>query len=319
MRILVTGAGGFVGRHLVQTLAKRGHQVFAGLHSNKNIFDEEVTVGCIDMLNKETIERVVLEFKPEGIIHLAAQTMVSKSWSIPEQTISTNVLGTINLINTINDLSHDTKIMTIGSSEEYGLSAKSGLQLTEDVGCFPQNPYATSKLASGQLALQLARKMDLDLVHIRPFNHFGPGQEEGFVISDFASQIVRIENGMSPATIHVGDLSAERDFTYIGDVINAYIMLIENDVENGIYNVCSETPRKINDILKFLIEQSHIKIQVEVDKKRLRPSEVPLFVGSATKIKKQLGWKPESDFFISLGQTLDWWRTKYKQEAGEIK
>lgn len=308
MRILVTGADGFVGRYLVRELLDRGHEVIAGLQFDNSALNLPVKGFVFDLLDYHSVHRLIKQANPDGIIHLAAQSMVKLSWESPAATFMINTAGTIHLVNAASDIASEIKILTIGSSEEYGLSGKSGRPLTEESPCLPQNPYASSKLAAGQVALQLAKKAGLRLIHVRPFNHFGPGQREGFVVSDFALQIAKAERGLIAPVIKVGDLSAQRDFTDVRDIVKAYALLIEQEVAPGIYNICSGVPRLIKDILDFLIRQAALPIQIVIDEKRFRPSEVPFFVGSPEKITAAVGWVPQFDFFAGLSATLQWWR-----------
>ena len=309
MRVLVTGAGGFVGRYLVAELLDNGHQVFAGGIQDTNCsFENPEQLLNFDITDYKSMETLIYDIKPDGIIHLAAQSMVKRSWEDAALTVNVNTIGTINLIKAVKCSMPTAKIITIGTSEEYGLTGKDGRMLEEHHPCLPQNPYAVSKLAAGQLAIQLAQKDHLRVVHVRPFNHFGPGQALGYAVSDFASQIANIEKGLSRPVLKVGDLSTQRDFTDVRDVVKAYCMLLENEVENGIYNVCSGMPRSINGILNFLVDNAKVPIAVEKDKERFRPSDVPLFVGSANKIKAAVGWEPQKLFENSLLETLDWWR-----------
>ena len=311
MRVLVTGAGGFVGGHLVSALAGRGHYVFAGgfQHSSLKLKDDTEFLN-FDITDYHSIEKIIIETKPDAIIHLAAQSMVKRAWEEPATTILVNTIGTINLIKAVKEHVPTAKIINIGTSEEYGLTGKKGEPLEEQDDCLPQNPYAVSKMAAGQVALQLARKDNLNIIHVRPFNHFGPGQQLGYAVSDFASQVAQIEGGFCPPIIKVGDLSAQRDFTDVRDVIEAYITLLEKKVDTGIYNVCSGQPRSIKGILNFLLEQSKIPITIQIDRDRLRPSDVPLFIGSASKIKSAIDWAPKRIFEKSLLETLEWWRNQ---------
>lgn len=311
MRVLVTGAGGFVGGHLVLSLAARGHQVVAGESQHNNTkFARDIEVFKFDITDYPSLEENIGKIKPDAIIHLAAQSMVKRAWEDPAGTIGVNTIGTINLLKAVKMHAPNAKIINIGTSEEYGLAGKKGEPLEETYDCLPQNPYAVSKLAAGQIALQLAQKDNLKMIHVRPFNHFGPGQQLGYAVTDFSSQIAQIEKGCCPTVIKVGDLSAQRDFTDVRDVIEAYITLLEQKVENGIYNICSGKPRSIQSILNFLIQQSKIPISIQVDQDRLRPSDVPLFIGSASKIKNAVGWEPKRKFENSLLETLEWWRTQ---------
>ncbi len=311
MRILVTGAGGFVGRNLVEELINRkGHDIFAGLYRETVDFGSSVNNIELDIMDSKQFSQVVHDIKPDGIIHLAGQSFVGAAWEDPAATFLVNTVGTIKMVHMLKQEFPEVKMITIGSGEEYGLTGKSGRPLKEQDPCFPQNPYATSKLALGQVALQYSCKDKLNIIHIRPFNHFGPGQMEGYVVSDFASQIARIEKSLISPVIKVGDLNVQRDFTDVRDVVRAYADLMENKVDSGIYNVCSGTPRLIKDILIFLIDRAEVPIEVEIDEEKIRPSQVPMAVGSAEKLRQSTGWKPQRIFEKSLAETLDWWRSR---------
>lgn len=310
MRILVTGADGFVGRYLLQALMQRKHHTIAGLlRSGVDLTDASETV-CLNITDSEQVNTVIDELQPEGIIHLAAQSMVEAAWQNPAETLLVNTIGTTNIVKAVAQFSRATKVVTIGSSEEYGLTGKLGRPLVESDPCLPQNPYAISKFAAGLMAIQLATKDDIKVVHLRPFNHFGPYQRQGFVVSDFAGQIARIEKGLIAPIISVGDLSAQRDFTDVRDVIQAYIHLLEQDVATGIYNICSGEPHAAREILDILLANTQAKIEVKLDQARFRPSEVPLFIGSAEKVMQAVGWKPQRRFQDSLVETLKWWRSQ---------
>lgn len=314
MKILVIGAGGFVGKHLISALHNKKHQVIATVKHVAANHKQNEQIIAMDITNPESVYETLVKIKPEAIINLAAQSMVGLSWENPALTLEVNTIGTINLIKAVKQAVPQALLVTIGSSEEYGLTGKLGLPLTEDQPCRPQNPYAISKFAAGQIAMQLAKKHDLKIVHLRPFNHFGPGQQEGYVVSDFASQVARIEHGLCPPVIKVGDLNARRDFTDVRDVVEAYTLLLDHYSEPGIYNVCSGVARSPQAILDILLNNTAIAIKVEQDRERFRPAEVPLFVGSAAKLYQLTGWQPKRNFQDSVIETLDWWRAKIVSE-----
>ncbi|HIX82923.1 MAG TPA: GDP-mannose 4,6-dehydratase [Candidatus Megamonas gallistercoris] len=308
MKILVTGAGGFVGKHLIKELLKRNHDVVAlGIGNNRDLHKMKIPVYETNILDFNIVYKNIQKEQPDGVIHLAAQSNVGVSWNKPQITASVNIEGTLNLYKAFFEINPSGRFLNIGSSDEYGLTAKKGIPLTEEMECKPQNPYSISKFCSEQLILQLAKKDDVNVISTRSFNHFGPGQSKGFVISDFASQIANIKKGIKENKIYVGDLSPARDFLYIDDVVNAYILLIENRVPNGVYNISSGKSYKIEYMLNKLIEIADVDIEVLIDKEKFRPVEVSNFMGNSDKLRKILNWKPMIDINEGLNKTLDYW------------
>ena len=192
MRIFITGSNGFVGKYLIRELLTRGHKIIAGVRNKNDLVNWDIEQVYLDLLNPSEIKEIIKDNKPDGVIHLAAQSNVKESWNKPEQTFLTNTVGTINLVQAIVKNAPYAKVITVGSSEEYGLTSKEKNILSEELPCRPQNPYAVSKFAMGQAAIQLAHNANINLIHTRPFNHFGPGQSTGYVVSDFAYQIALI-------------------------------------------------------------------------------------------------------------------------------
>ena len=311
MKILITGAAGFVGGHLIKAFAERGHKLAAIDLGTSPLFEKYgVVAHQADLLDKAAMLEVMAEEKPDAVVHLAAIANVPFAWEHPAKTMAVNVGGTATLLEALAEAVPGGKILTIGSSDAYGLTAKCGQPLAEEQPCQPQNPYSISKLCAEQLAIQLAGKYGLTVIAARSFNHFGPGQKPGFVVSDFASQVAAIEKGEQEPVLSVGDLTAARDFTYIDDIIAAYVALTEKEIPTGIYNICSGKPRKIEEVLQGLLALSTKEIEVRKDPARMRPSEVPFFVGDGSKIFEAVGWQPKMDFQAGLKKTLDYWRDK---------
>lgn len=311
MKVLVTGAGGFVGEYLIRLLKQHEHDVVAiGINNGKFLHDMQVTSHVVNIMDFQVLQEVMRNEKPDAVFHLAAISNVPISWENPELTVDINVHGTINVLQALYKVNPNAKFINIGSSDEYGLTAKQGIPLTEDMPCQPQNPYAISKYSAEQVILQLGKKYDMNVVSTRSFNHYGPGQVRGFVISDFAYQIAAIESGKIEAVLKVGNLTVSRDFTFVTDVVEAYVALLENKVPSGIYNVCSGVARELNVVLQDLLNLASVNIDVSVVKEKFRVSEVPVFIGSAEKIQNTLGWCPQYDYIKGLIDTLEYWRHK---------
>lgn len=311
MKVLVTGAGGFVGEYLVRLLLSHKHQVVAmGVGNGAFLQELQIPTYEVNILDEDAILRTLKAERPDAVIHLAAISNVPLSWAKPALTIEVNIRGTVNVLQALSEVNPKAKFLNIGSSDEYGLSAKVGIPLTEDILPQPQNPYAISKYCAEQMVLQLGKKLGMHVLHTRSFNHFGPGQAKGFVTTDFASQIAKIEKGKQDPVIKVGDLSAYRDFTFVADVVAAYVALIEKNAPSGVYNICSGKARKMGELLETLIALAKVEIEVEADQARIRPSEVPYFVGDCAKLKKAIGWQPKYNFEQGMQEVLEYWRKR---------
>ena len=308
MKILVTGACGFVGHYLVGALARRGHQIVAAVQDQAHEWGVPAEKVTFDITQADEVQAVFRACRPDAVFHLAAQSMVPVSWNKPAETLTVNTIGSVNMLEALRREIPSGSLVMVGSSDEYGLAAVDGTPVTEERPCLPQNPYAVSKFAAGQLAMQWAKRHALNVIHLRPFNHFGPGQRSGYVVSDFASQLARIECGQQPPLLKIGDLTARRDFTDVRDVIRAYVATLECQLPAGVYNICSGVSRSAREVLDALLALAKTPVELTIDPQRLRPSEVPVFVGSCEKFKSHTQWSPQIDFSTSIADTLDWWR-----------
>lgn len=316
MKVLLVGGAGFVGHHLEKALTERGHEVYVADRFELQFRDSRH--WTIDLEEPASIEAIIQGICPDCIFHLAAQSSVSRSWQTPDATFKTNLLGSLYLFQAVANHIPDTRFIFIGSGEEYGINCSEQYPFTEASPCDPRNPYAVSKLAAGQILDLLATRYQMKYVHLRPFNHYGPFQREGFVIADFCAQIARAELGCGSRTLRVGNLAAKRDFLYIDDVIAAYCQLAEATVyPNRIYNLSTGKAHSIYEILTFLQAMSNVPISIEIDPKKFRPVEVPVLVSSGEQMFQDFGWKPKYSLKSGLEQTLNWWRGKIQKEQSK--
>jgi GDP-4-dehydro-6-deoxy-D-mannose reductase len=295
VRVLVTGADGFVGRHLVRALQARGDIVEAcgGPGSPEAL---EITDGLA------VLERIE-SFAPDGIVHLAGISSVAWSHQHPAETHRVNVGGASNLIEAVRTSAPQARVLLVGSGEEYGRLAV-GFLVPETFPLTPLSPYAASKVEAEQLGRNAANSDGLQVVLVRPFNHLGQGQAAQFVMPSFARQLVAIAKGNGPAVVDVGDLTPVRDFSHVDDVVEAYLLLLESGVPGEAYNVCSGKGLSIGDALNVLRELSGTRADVRVDPSRLRPTEIPWLVGNPQKLEK-LGWRRRHDVREALRDVLE--------------
>ncbi|MDF2082846.1 GDP-mannose 4,6-dehydratase [Bacillus pseudomycoides] len=307
MKALITGITGFVGRYLQNTLIVEGAEVFGtSRQSNvcKNIYQ-------LDLQGQDEILSLLKKISPTHIFHLAGMSNVRDSWIHVSKTIETNTIGTINLLESVKKWGKETRVITIGSSEEYGkISINNGRKITEKSLLNPLSPYGASKAIISMLIKQYHNGFGLDVMHIRPFNHIGPGQKLGFVTADFAHQIALINKSTTNCNkIKVGNLESLRDFTDVRDIVRAYYMIALKGRAGEIYNVCSGKSISIQQILNILLSFSSKKIAIELDPNKMRPSDIPYFIGDYTKIKKATGWEPKIPLKHSLQDIYEHWLT----------
>ncbi|MEE5989630.1 MAG: GDP-mannose 4,6-dehydratase, partial [Lachnospiraceae bacterium] len=219
-----------------------------------------------------------------------------------------NVKGTLNLLDAVRQLEYKPKVLMAGSGEEYGYIDPDEIPIKEEQFLRPGNIYAATKAGQNMMASVYAQAYNMQLIMTRSFNHMGPGQSPVFVVSDFCRQAVRIEKGLQDPVIRVGNLSSKRDFTDVRDVVNAYTALIQFGVSGETYNVGTGKAIEIRALLDKIIDLSTAKIDVEVDKTKLRPVDVPVIEPDMTKMYKATGWTPEIPLEKTIKDMLDHYR-----------
>jgi GDP-4-dehydro-6-deoxy-D-mannose reductase len=317
MKVLITGITGFVGSHLAEyCLALDPPVEVVGIcrwrsrRENIEHLGNAVALHECDLRDASSVKKLLADVQPERIFHLAAQSYVPSSWNAPAETITTNVIGQLNVFEAMRELQLDARIQIAGSSEEYGLVHPHETPITEDNPLRPLSPYAVSKVAQDTLAYQYHQSYGLQTVRTRAFNHTGPRRGEVFVTSNFAKQIAAIEAGLQGPVIHVGDLTPERDFTDVRDVVRAYWLSLEKCTAGEVYNIASGKAYRIRQVLDILRSHSDVEIEIREDPARLRPSDVPLLLGDNTKFREATGWQPEIPFEQTSKDLLDYWRER---------
>jgi GDP-4-dehydro-6-deoxy-D-mannose reductase len=314
MRILVTGITGFVGSHFAEYALTRGCLVVGSSRWRSNTENIDHLRGRVELVecnlrDMSSATHLVETARPDRVIHLAAQSFVGTSWQAPAETLVNNTVSQVNLLEAVRARCPRARFLVIGSSEEYGFVSEDELPITEDNPLRPLSPYAVSKVAQDLMGYQYFKSYGMHIVRSRAFNHEGPRRGDVFVTSNFARQIVEIERGMRPPVIAVGDLKARRDYTDVRDIVRGYWLLLEHGQPGEVYNLCSGRAWVIQDILDFLLGEARVQgISVQEDPARLRPSDMPILSGDATKALTAVGWRPTIPFEQTLRDILDYWR-----------
>lgn len=311
-KVLITGASGFVGLHLIAHLLKENNlQIFA---TYLNEFSEQeklknlVKFIKIDLNRESEIENLIKSSEPDYVYHLAALSSASSSFDNPKETLINNILVEVNLLEAIRRNGLKPKILIVSSAEVYGHVDPKDLPIDEETELRPTSPYAVSKIAQDFLGLQYYLSYDIGSIRVRPFNHIGPGQSPNFVVPAFCKKIVEIEKGKREKVLTVGNLESRRDFTDVRDVVKAYALLMGRGKEGDVYNIGSGKSHKISDILDSLLSLTDEKIKIVQDQSLLRASDDPDLVCDFTKIKEKTGWSPTIPLTQTLKDTLDYWR-----------
>jgi len=311
VRALITGIGGFVGRHLLAHLQAEGDEVFgigrpadcAGLH-------EHVPLFLADLTDRQATERVLRDTRPDAIYHLAAQSSTGDSFTDPWATIGNNMLGQLNLLEAQLSTGQEPRTLVIGSSDEYGRVQPNEVPTHEDVPLRPTTPYAVSKVGQDVMGYQYFAQHALPVIRVRPFNHTGPGHDARFVIPSFAKQLAEIEHGDREPVLRVGNLNIERDFCDARDMVRAYRLAVLAGIAGEVYNLGRGTSIRLADTVDELVGLCRVPVRVSIDPTLMRVSDVPRQEADTRKFTSLTGWQPQIPWHTTLHETLDYWRAR---------
>lgn len=312
--VLIFGGAGFVASHLLKLLNSQNIDVYATKLPSEEIHQKCRGVFDINILEPNSILDILRKINPKAIINLAAQSSVGLSWKNMNLTMDVNIKGTINILNAIKDYNPLIKVLIIGSSEEYGKIQTDNYKISELYPVNPTNPYAISKAAQTMISKLFFVNYGLNIVTMRPFNHIGPGQSTGFVVPDFCYQIAKIEKGLVPPVLSVGNLTAKRDFSDVRDIVRGYLYALKYAKGGEIYNIGSGKSVSIEEILFILLGLSSKSISVFQDPQKMRPSDMPIFEADISKFKADTNYSQQIPLKQSLLDTLNYFRQQTAEE-----
>ncbi len=323
--ILITGISGFVGGYYSSFLnhTKKDWTIH-GISRSKPSWDflpdtdtilDSVQFHQCDLLDEQATEQLIKEIKPRYILHLAAFSSVAESWLQPRLAFQNNTNAFLNVAESVRLHNRECRILSVGSSEEYGIVSPHDLPLKEEFLNKPANPYAIARVSQESLATIYTRGYDLDICCTRSFNHIGPGQHQKFVVSSIAKQFASIvTNGTAPAIV-IGNGEIVRDFIDIDDVIRAYDAIFEHGRTGETYNVCSGSGHTIAQIVSIYAEMLDLPVHLEQQNNLVRPIDNPVLFGSYEKLMNQTGWKPRVSLETSLSKIYEYWCNRLRDHA----
>ncbi len=320
-RALITGIPGFAGSHLARELLEHGYTVHGTYLPGENLsriddLGKKVRLHKLDFLKEKNLHKLLGAVKPNYIFHLAAQPSVGSSFKFPEETLMINFMGTFHLLEAARKLRNLKGLLIVTSSDIYGVIKRTDLPLTEEQKLRPVSPYGVSKAAGDLMGYQYYKNYDLPVVRARSFNHSGPGQARGFVVTDLCYQIATLENSRGKPVIKMGNLKAKRDISDVRDVVRGYRLALEKGKAGEVYHLCSGKTHSVAELLKKALKLTDLKIEVKIDPKLARPTEVPILIGDASKAERQLGYKRRFTIDDTLKDCLDYFRSLQGGKCG---
>jgi GDP-4-dehydro-6-deoxy-D-mannose reductase len=315
-RYLITGFSGFVGKHFLEYLEK--------LHSPVSVLGVDIVspdfslnrlhyMQCdfekMDLLDRGGIEKIILQFQPNYILHLASYSSVAFSWQNPVKSFQNNTNIFLNVLEAVHSVNTGIRILSVGSSEEYGDLAEGHEKFREEDILHPVSPYAVARVSQEMLSKVYAKGYGLDIVMTRSFNHIGPGQKDIFVVASFAKRLVEMKKSRASfSKLITGDISLIRDFVDVRDVVWAYDGLLKKGRKGEIYNICSGVGYSLRQIIEQLASILGIEALTETDKGLIRPNDNKVIIGCNEKIKRDIGWAPEIPLAQSLEDIIHFWQ-----------
>jgi len=316
-KFMITGCSGFVSRHFLEYLENHHiESLVKGLDINYPEFKQgnyryvKFEFEKIDLLDKENIENILYKFQPDYILHLASYSSVAFSWKSPIISFQNNTNIYLNLLEALRKYNLSARILSIGSSEEYGNIEMKDLPVTEDHSLKPGSPYAVARVAQELLSQIYTNGYGLDIVMTRSFNHIGPFQKDIFVVPSFVKQLVEIKKKGGSGVLVAGDLDIVRDFTDVRDVVSAYYLLLTQGRKGEIYNVCSNKGFSLKQIIDKLCNILNIDVDIKIDPRLLRPNDNRIIIGSSEKLKANYAWELIYTIDKSLDDMIMYWQSQ---------
>lgn len=306
-KVLIFGVSGFVGRYLAEEFLSNNYLVIGSDQGKNPSLPKDVTFISADILDEQAINEIVQNVHPDIAVNLAAISSVGASWSIPQTTITVNVIGALNILEATRKFNPNCKVLFIGSSEEYVISK---YPMSEDRELDATNPYGISKVTQEQFAKMYRDYYKMKVYCVRAFNHTGIGQKDSFVLPSWCKQVAEIDKSGKPGTIKVGNLSVQRDFSHVKDIVRAYRMVVESDDCSVVYNIGSGKAYRLEEMLEYIIGLCNQKVSIEIDKDRFRPSDQPVICCDHSLITNQLGWEPKFTVFDALKELFEMYKNQ---------
>lgn len=303
-RVLLTGATGFVGTALMQSVSSGTTD---NSHENVQIVPAPAE---LDLRDADAVAQAVTSARADAVIHLAARSAVPESFSDPHGTYAVNFIGTLNLLCALRSTGFSGRFLYVSSGDVYGAVPVADLPIREQRPLAPRSPYAVSKAAAELLCGQWERSHDIDMVICRPFNHIGPGQDRRFAVSEFAAQLVEIKRTGAAPILNVGNIDVTRDFLDVRDVVRAYFLLLDRGRRGVIYNICSGRERSLRSMIELLSERLGLNVEIRVDSTRVRGNEQARVAGCPDRLIADTGWVPRARLEETVGRIIGHWEMK---------